>query len=294
MPGVSVGVCAYNEESNLLPCLESISSQSLTGFALLEVLVVSSGSTDRTNEIASTFEKRDPRVRLAVQKERRGKNAAINEFMSLAKGEVLVLVNADNRLTPGCLQALLEPFRDPKVGVAGGHPVPTNPKDSFSGFAVHMLWDMHHRIALIDPKIGELMAFRPLGIVLPEGTQSDEDIIRMESEKRGLRTVYAPAAIVNNRGPGDIGDFLRQRARVNIGERYMRKWYDLKFSTWDTASLMRAYAGFANENRRHPLRILVAVLMEVGSRGYASLHVALNKGDRPVWEQVRSTKDLGR
>ncbi|MDD1770406.1 MAG: glycosyltransferase, partial [Methanomassiliicoccales archaeon] len=187
MPSISVGICAYNEESNLLPCLESVSSQALRGFDLLEVLVVSSGSTDRTNEIASAYEKKDPRVRLVVQQERKGKNAAINLFMTLAKGDVLVLVNADNRLTPGCLQALLEPFLDPTVGVAGGHPIPTNSKDSFSGFAVHMLWDMHHRVALIDPKIGELMAFRPLGIVLPEGTQSDEDIIRMESEKRGLR-----------------------------------------------------------------------------------------------------------
>ncbi|MGD1060602.1 MAG: glycosyltransferase [Methanomassiliicoccales archaeon] len=294
MSGVSIGVCAYNEENNLLPCLQSISSQELSGFELVETIVVSSGSTDRTDEIARAYEKRDPRAKLVVQQERKGKNAAINLFMGLAKGDILVLVNADNRLTPGCLQALLEPFRDPKVGVAGGHPVPTNPKDSFSGFAVHMLWDMHHRVALIDPKIGELMAFRPLGLVLPEGTQSDEDLIRMESEKRGLRTVYVPGAVVNNRGPGDIGDFLRQRARVNIGERYMRRWYGVRFSTWDIGSLMKAYAGFASDNRRHLLRVFVAVLMEIGARGYASLHVALNKGDRPVWEQVRSTKDFGR
>jgi len=57
---------------------------------------------------------------------------------------------------------------------------------------------------------------------------------------------------------------------------------------------MKAYAGFASDNRRHLLRVFVAVLMEIGARGYASLHVALNKGDRPVWEQVRSTKDFGR
>ncbi|HVO77681.1 MAG TPA: glycosyltransferase [Methanomassiliicoccales archaeon] len=291
---VSVGVCAYNEESNLLPCLESISQQSEAGFELLEILVVSSGSTDRTNEIASAYEKRDPRARLIVQPQRMGKNSAINLFMSQAKGDVLVLVNADNRLTPGCLQPLLAAFRDPKVGVAGGHPVPTNSMDSFSGFAVHMLWDMHHRVALIDPKIGELIAFRPLGISLPEGTQSDEDIIRMESEKRGMRTVYVPEAIVSNRGPGDIGDFLRQRARVNIGERYMRRWYGVQFSTWNAGTLLKAYTGFASANRRHPLKILVAVLMEAGARAYASLHVALNKGDRPIWEQVRSTKDLER
>ena len=258
MPSVSVGICAYNEENNLLPCLESVSSQALSGFDLLEVVVISSGSTDRTNEIASAYEKRDPRSKLVVQKERKGKNAAINLFLTLAKGDVLVLVNADNRLTPGCLQALLEPFRDPTVGVAGGHPVPTNSMGSFSGFAVHMLWDMHHRVALIDPKVGELMAFRPLGIVLPEGTQSDEDIIRMESEKRGLRAVYVPGAVVNNRGPGDIGDFFRQRARVNIGERYMWKWYGIRFSTWDLGCSAEGVCGLRQRqppsSRPHPRR----------------------------------------
>ena len=293
MPSVSLGVCAYNEESNVRACLESISSQALQGFELVEVLVISSGSTDRTNQYVMEYEAIDAKVKLHVQEDRKGKNSAINLFLQLAKADILVLANADNRLEPGALQALLEPFLDRSVGMTGGHPVPVNSKDKFTGFAVHMLWDMHHRVALIHPKVGELVAFRNPGIELPEGTQSDEDIIRMELEKRDMRTVYVPEAIVHNRGPGDIRDFLKQRTRVNIGEMYMRRWFGYELSTWDVGTLLRAYTTFANENK-HPLRIFLAVIIELGARVYATVHVTFDKGDKPVWSQVRSTKDLDR
>jgi cellulose synthase/poly-beta-1,6-N-acetylglucosamine synthase-like glycosyltransferase len=157
-----------------------------------------------------------------------------------------------------------------------------------------MLWDMHHRVALIHPKVGELVAFRRLGIMLPRGTQSDEDIICMELVKRGLHTMYVPGAIVYNKGPQNLREFLKQRTRVNIGERYMRKWFHYELSTWDTSSLLQAYASFAKDNRSRLHLMLFAIAMEACARAYATMHVALNRGDKPMWSQVTSTKDLGR
>jgi len=294
MLSVSVGVCAYNEEKNIRACLESISAQGLQGFDIIEVLVVSSGSTDGTNQRVMEYERIDPRVRLHVQERREGKNSAINLFLDLAKADILVLVNADNRLEFGSLQALLAPFADDGVGMTGGHPVPLNPQGTVSGFAVHMLWEMHHRVALAHPKLGELVAFRHLRITLPRGTQSDEDIICMEVAKRGLRTVYVPEAIVYNRGPQNVRDFLKQRTRVNIGERYMRRWFHYETSTWDLSSLLHAYGSLAKDNRYRLHLMLFAVAMEACARTYAIMHVALNRGDKPMWSQVSSTKDLGK
>jgi len=293
MLSISVGVCAYNEEKNIRACLESISAQGLQGFEIIEVLVISSGSTDGTNQRVMEYERIDPRIKLHVQERREGKNSAINLFLDLAKTDILVLVNADNRLEVDSLQALLTPFSNNEVGMAGGHPVPLNPQDTLSGFAVHMLWEMHHRIALVHPKLGELVAFRRLRITLPGGTQSDEDIICMEVAKRGLRTVYAPGAIVYNRGPQNVRDFLKQRTRVNIGERYMRRWFHYEISTWDLSSLLHAYGTFAKDNRHSLHLMFLAIAMEACARTYAIMHVALNRGDKPMWSQVSSTKDLG-
>lgn len=294
MPSVSIGVCAYNEGRNIGSCLESILSQTLQGFTLLEAIIVSSGSTDDTDAVVRSFEGRDSRVRLERQGRREGKNSAINHFLALAKGDVLVLVNADNRLEEGSLQALLEPFLDEEVGVVGGHPVPIDPRDSLAGVATHLLWDMHHRVALIYPKVGELMAFRPPGRSLPTSTQSDEDLIRMELERRGMATVYAPKAVVRNKGPGTVRDFVKQRTRVNIGEKYMKRLHGYDVPTWNARYLSQAYLSYLRETPDPMPLVLGAMLLEAYSRLYATVYVALDKGDKAVWQQVSSTKDLGR
>lgn len=292
MTSASVGVCAFNEEMNIRSCLDSILGQRLRGQELLEVIVVSSGSTDRTDSIVLDRAAQDPRVRLLRQQTREGKNSAINAFMDEARGEVLVLANADNRLADGSLQSLLAPFEDQAVGMVGGHPVPVNRKDSLAGFAVHMLWDMHHRVSLIYPKAGELVAFRRLEERLPVRTQSDEDIIRMFLERKGLRTVYAEGAVVYNKGPDNLRDFMVQRARVNIGERYMKRTYDYDIPTWDARLLFQSFVSFLRDNRRHPLYVTGAMGLELAARAYASLYVRMDKGDKAVWRQVASTKDL--
>lgn len=289
---VSVGVCAYNEEKNIRRSMESITSQTLQGFALVEVIVVSSGSTDGTDDVVRRYEDENSIVRLVPQAKREGKNSAVNLFMSQARGDILVLVNADNVLTEGALQRLLEQFDDPKVGMAGGHPVPVNPKDTVPGFAVHMLWGMHHHLSLHYPKIGELIAFRNIHIQLPTDLQSDEDIIRMEVEKRGYRSVYAPEAIVRNKGPATVRDFIKQRTRVNIGEGYMKRKFSFDIPTQDPRLVFSSFIDLVRDERFSPLLMAAAMIMEAYCRAYARLYVALDKGDKMVWSPVDSTKNL--
>jgi biofilm PGA synthesis N-glycosyltransferase PgaC len=289
---VSIGVCAYNEERNIGACLASLIKQQLHDFDLVEMIVVSSGSTDRTDEVVKEFQTREARIQLLRQERREGKNSAVNLFLGHAKGDILVLANADNQLADGTLQKLLDHFADDGVGVVGGRPVPINRKDDLAGFAVHMLWDMHHRVSLIHPKVGELIAFRRLDKQLPLTTQSDEDIIRMELERKGLRTEYEPDAIVFNKGPANLRDFVKQRTRVNIGEKYMKRLYDYDIPTWDSRFLFASFLSFLQDNRAHPFLVLGAMGLEAYARLYATVYVALDKGDQAVWQQVGSTKDL--
>jgi biofilm PGA synthesis N-glycosyltransferase PgaC len=292
MPAVSIGVCAYNEEKNIRHTLESILSQAVRGDVLEEIIVVSSGSTDGTDSIVLDFASKDGRIRLLRQEKREGKNSAVNAFMTSAKGDILVLVNADNNLAGGALDLLVSHFTDPKVGVVGGRPMPVNRRDTIAGFAVHMLWDMHHRLSLIYPKVGEAIAFRNMHIQIPTGMQSDEDLIRMDLEKRGYRTEYEPNAIVVNKGPETVRDYWKQRTRVNIGERYMKRLFDFDIPTWDSRFLFQAYLGFLKDNSRHLTRMSAAMVMEMLARVYASIYVKLDKGDKVLWSMVESTKSV--
>jgi biofilm PGA synthesis N-glycosyltransferase PgaC len=292
MSSISVGMCAYNEEANIGNALRSVLTQPLAGDRILEVIVVSSASTDRTDDIVREIAAGDPRVRLVAQRKREGKTAAVNLFLTEARGDVLVLANADNALVPGALQHLVAPFADAGVGAVGGHPTPVNSKDTQVGFAVHMLWDMHHQLSLVHPKLGELIAFRNVGLQIPDRQSTDEDYIRMELERKGYRTVYAPDAIVLNRGPETLDDFWKQRVRVNIGEKYMQIRYDYRVPTWNMRFLFPSLVSLLKENQGHTGKVLGSMALEMAVRIYASVYVALGKSDKSVWSVAATTKKL--
>lgn len=290
---VTIGICAYNEESNIERSIRSVYEQRTDGFEIAEVVVVSSGSTDGTDDIVSGLLAEFDDLRFLPQKKREGKNSAINYLLENKKTQIIVLLNADNAFGDnGALSNLIKPFSDPKVGIVGGRPVPTNDRNSVAGFASQMLWNMHHHVSTVHPKIGELVAFRDIGTRLPMGTQSDEDILRMRLEEAGYKGVYAPDAVIRNRGPDTIADFIKQRTRVNIGERYMKKEYGYDIPTWDYRLLVDAMFGAVRDMGFHPVKIALTVAMEMFSRLSATVYVGSDRGDMNVWDPVSTTKKL--
>lgn len=290
---ISIGICAYNEEKNIERTIRSVYEQNMAGFTVSELIVVSSGSTDKTDDIVKGLLDEFDNLIFLPQKNREGKNSAINHFLDNKTAPIAVLLNADNTFgDENSLKSLLEPFSDPVVGMVGGRPVPTNDKKSTAGFASHMLWTMHHSVSMIYPKIGELVAFRDIGTRLPTDVQSDEDILRMKLEDAGYLGIYAPNAIVYNRGPETITDFVKQRTRVNIGELYMKKNFDYDIPTWNKGLLVDAMFETIRDTGFHPLKMTFTICLELYSRLKATLYVRSDKGDMNVWDPVSTTKKL--
>ena len=264
---ITVGICAYNEEKNIERSIRSVYEQDADGIVINEVIVISSGSNDGTNEIVKNMLSKYDNLKLLSQEKREGKNSAINYLLDNKDTEIVVLLNADNAFgNNSSLNNLIKPFSDPKVGIVGGHPVPTNNPNSIVGFASQMLWSMHHHLSMIYPKIGELVAFRDIGTHLPLHSQSDEDIIRMKLEEAGYVGAYASDALILNRGPETIKDFVKQRTRVNIGERYMKKDYGYAIPTWNHRLLINAMFGSIKDMGFHPIKMLSTVTLELISR----------------------------
>lgn len=293
MQSVSVCICAYNEANNIEKAIRSLYQQQIENFVLQKAYVVSSASTDDTDKIVTALMQEYPTLELIVQEKREGKNSAINEALKRTSSDIVVLFNADNIFSnSSCLMALLAPFADPKVGIVGGHPVPTNDRATFVGFASHMIWEMHHHISLQAPKIGEIIAFRNLGIILPVGKQSDEDLMKMELEQRGYRSIYAADAVVLNRGPDTVRDFIKQRFRVNIGEKYMKKDFNFEIPTWNKKLMFNALLASMKTLGFHPCKVIFAISLEAYARLKAALHVSKQKDDLIIWDMVESTKKL--
>ena len=88
----------------------------------LQVIVVSDGSTDGTDERTAAYAARHPErsVDVLAFPENRGRAAAHNAGVLRARGDVIVATDVATRFRPDTLPALVAPFADASVGVVGG------------------------------------------------------------------------------------------------------------------------------------------------------------------------------
>lgn len=96
MPKVSIIIPAYNAHKTIARCVESILNQTFTDF---ELLVMDDGSTDETGEILDRYAAGDSRIRV-VHKENSGVSDTRNQALSLAQGEYIQFLDADDWVTP--------------------------------------------------------------------------------------------------------------------------------------------------------------------------------------------------
>ena len=287
----SVGIMAYNEEANIADAIDAILTSPQTRVRVGEVIVVASGCTDRTVDIAAAIARKNARVKVIVQERREGKASAINLFINESRSPVLLMVSADVVVTKDTVDALLGHFLDPTVGMVGGHPVPVNDESTFLGHAVHLLWRLHDRLAREAPKLGEIVAFRNVVPSIPLDTAVDEISIQALITQLGYRVVYEPDAIVFNRGPSTVSDFLRQRRRIYAGHLRVRHQQGYAASTMSVRRVAQSLRGSGSFST--PKAALWTVCT-IGLEGLARLlghYDRLRRQSHQVWEAVLTTKD---
>jgi N-acetylglucosaminyl-diphospho-decaprenol L-rhamnosyltransferase len=112
-PGnVSAVIVNYEAGDLLLECVGALAGQR----SLLETIVVDNGSTDGSTEAAAA---RFPDVHVVKPGRNLGFAGGANAGARVARGELLLFLNPDVRLTPGSLSVLAAEFTDPSVGVVG-------------------------------------------------------------------------------------------------------------------------------------------------------------------------------
>ncbi len=104
---VSVIIPAYNEEDEIVDCMESLGNKRYEDF---EIIVVDDGSSDSTVKvIKSLITGHHPPITMLRQKHL-GPGAARNLGAKHAKGEILVLVDADMTFAPDFIKKLVDPI----------------------------------------------------------------------------------------------------------------------------------------------------------------------------------------
>jgi cellulose synthase/poly-beta-1,6-N-acetylglucosamine synthase-like glycosyltransferase len=288
-----VGIMAHDEGANIAAALRSVLSQTGPHVGNPRVVVVASGCTDDTVRIARGFAASHPRVAVVEQARREGKAAAVNLFLAEAgAATVCVLAGGDTRLEPGALEALVAPFDDPAVGMTGGRPMPVNARDRILGRVVHLQWDLHDAVARIEPKLGELVAFRPVVGSLPPDTATDEAWLESAILASGRSLVYVPEAKVAMRGPGTFREFIAQRRRIHAGHLRLAARTGHRVSTIGRGRAASEALRLLTSRRTTIGTIPAAAVLETWARLLGAWDARIARREHAIWTRLASTKDL--
>jgi biofilm PGA synthesis N-glycosyltransferase PgaC len=218
-PFVTFIVPAYNEERNIAAKIENTLSLDYPADKI-EVLVMSNGSVDRTNDIVRGFT--DPRVQL-IALPQPGKMEALNEGARLSRGEVLVFTDADFLLDHHTLREIARKFADPEVGgVCGARntSVVREGDATGEGEGMYARWDKWQKVR--ESRIGSVFAAdgllyairRSLYTPITDPAQSDDMAISMRVVTQGYRLLYEPRATAYEKAVVKASEEFRRKIRI--------------------------------------------------------------------------------
>ncbi|MGB0036803.1 MAG: glycosyltransferase, partial [Candidatus Acidiferrales bacterium] len=197
---ISFIVAAHNEESVIEAKIENILASDYPR-DLIEILVGSDGSSDRTEEIVRKFEAQG--VGLISFPKQQGKSAMQNGLVAAASGSILIFTDADSLFTCDTLRCLLENFADPRVGLVTAHPQYLNESESSiaENEGLYFRYDGWLRReesarGILAMASGPLFAmrrslWRPL-----DRNLGDDFVLPLQVAKAGFRNVLEPRAKV--------------------------------------------------------------------------------------------------
>lgn len=294
---VSILVPAHNEAGNIENLLASLLAQETHEARIIEIVVVASGCTDETAPLARRVARGRPGVHVIVQERRGGKVAAINEFLLKhdKRAEVIVCTSADLWVAPDVVEKIVQKLKaEPHVGMVGARPVPDNDPSTRMGKMVQVLWELHHRIAENEPKMGELVAFRAdlvdrVSEISVVDEASIEDIIRGQGYDLG----YVGDAIVTNHGPESLPEYFEQRRRIARGHYWLKFAFGYSVATMKKGTLLKeAAALFAKEDAKGKQALAAAIGVEIAARAAGFVDARIVGGRHRTWTPLASTKTL--
>jgi cellulose synthase/poly-beta-1,6-N-acetylglucosamine synthase-like glycosyltransferase len=287
---VSIGVFVYNEEKNISNILTALSKQKTRKVKIDEILVVSSGSTDRTDEIISKFARKNRRIKLVAQKKREGKASAINLFLRKAKNDIVTIESGDTIPKEDCIENLCSPFlEDKNLGLTGARAIPTNDKNTYLGYIIHYWWWMHNEL----PRFGEMIAFRKhLAPQISDKTAVDEAYVEAIITNKGYGKRQIPSARINNHGAETLRDLIKQRKRVYIGHLLLQKEKSYSVQSFNSSRILGLTLKYLRKEKslKGAFYIFLGFLIEVYSRAKGFWEMKVQRKNPYIWQFSKNTK----
>jgi O-antigen biosynthesis protein len=234
-PKVSVVVCAYQAESTIKECLQSLTRLNYPDY---EVLVVDDGSTDATAELADGYPVR------VISGGRLGLSGARNLGLEQATGAIVAYLDADARADEDWLTHLVVGL-DPADAAGVGGPNLSPPEDPSvaqcvsraPGGPVHVLLDNERaehvpgcNMAFWRERLLEIGGFDPI-----YRAAGDDVDVCWKLQDLGYSIRFHPAALVWHHSRGRVRDFWRQQVGYGKAEALVARNHPDKFNGFGQA-----------------------------------------------------------
>ncbi len=215
LPAVSLIIAAYNEEVVIEGKVKDVLELEYPR-DLLQIIVASDGSTDRTVEIA-----REAGADLVLDLPRGGKIKAQNAAAEAATGTILAFSDANSNWEPKALTELIEPFRDARVGYVCGQVTFTGPE---GGNLEGIYWRYEMRVRELESGLGgvtagngAIYAVRARDYIPLKPSGSHDLSFPFALAKKGLLSLYRPRARATEKMVPDMEGELARKRRMMIG-----------------------------------------------------------------------------
>ena len=230
LPGLSVLIAAYNEESGIAETLDSFMHQDYHGE--LEILILNDGSTDKTAEIVREYENRADlwndrfQLRLIDYQENQGKARVLNLGLKQARHALIATVDADSYLHENALNNIVSNhIQSPSnTAATAGCMLVRNSRqnlltrlqewDYFLGISV-----VKRTQSLLQGTLVAQGAFSVYNAGIVKGlegwrpTVGEDIVLTWGMIAKGYRIGFAENAFAFTRVPTTYGEFYRQRRR---------------------------------------------------------------------------------
>ncbi len=220
-PKVTLLISAFNEECHIHGKLHTSLALDYPK-ELLNIVVVSDGSTDRTNKLVKEYEPLG--IKLIAFNSNRGKIAALNDAMEQIESEIVVFSDANVIYDQKAVRKLVRNFNDPSVGAVSGRVFLDNDSISY-GRSEKIYYCIEHYIQKMEGATGTLVGAdgamyairRGLFQRHPTDTILDDFVISMDIARQGYRVVHEPEALGHERNIHELKEEFDRKARIISG-----------------------------------------------------------------------------
>jgi hypothetical protein len=153
---------------------------------------------------------------------------------------------------------------------------------------------MHHLMAQYLPKLGEMVAFRNILDSIPGKSAVDEASIEALMRDKGLQLRYIPDAIVFNKGPEKLKEYISQRRRIASGHIWLQEQQNYEVASQNSGLLFKVIWQQFTAHPAELFYLIIAVKIEILSRLLGWWDLKILKKNPFKWDIAATSKTIKR